>query len=76
MVRMLTPHVSGGHVLGSGAVCCDILLDKKWTPTQSFDAVFLAVIILHVDDSPMRAISTDMYPSEKRAKEDYTGFLV
>ena len=73
---MLTPQVSGGHVLSSGAVCCDILLDKFWKARQSFDAAFQAVIILHCDDSPMRATGAAMYPSEKAAKSDYTGFLV
>ena len=77
LVRMLTPHVSGGNVLGSGAVCCDILLDKFWKATRaSLGSILQTVVILHCDNSPMRATGAGVYPSEKAAKETYTGFLV
>jgi hypothetical protein len=76
LVRMLTPHVSGGHVLGSGSVCCDVFLPQSWKARTSFEAAFRAVIILHCDDQPMAADSAATYKSEKEAAKDAWDFLV
>jgi hypothetical protein len=76
LVRFIKPHVSGGHVLSSGAVCCDVFLPQIWKARTSFEAAFRAVIILHCDDQPMTASSSSLYPSEKAAARDAWEFLV
>jgi hypothetical protein len=76
LVRMLTPHVSGGHVMGPGSVCCDVFLPRHWQARTSFAAAFYAVIILHCDDQPMTATSADTYPSEQAAAENTWKWLV
>ena len=76
LVRMLTPHVNGGHVLSSGSVCCDVFLPQSWKARTSFEAAFRAVIILHCDDQPMSASSAQIYESEKAAARDAWEFLV
>ena len=73
LVRMLTPHVSGGHVLGSGSVCCDVFLPQSGKARTSFEAAFRAVIILHCDDQPMAADSAATYKPEKEAAKDASG---
>jgi hypothetical protein len=62
LVRMLTPHVSGG-----------VFLPQSWKARTSFEAAFRAVIMLHCDDQPMAADSAATYKSEKEAAKDASG---
>lgn len=43
IVRVVTPYVSGGHVMAHGAICMELLAGSGWAPVNSLDVVCIQI---------------------------------
>lgn len=42
-VRVINPVVSGGYVLGGGAICMELLTKQGWSSAYSIESVILQI---------------------------------